>query len=109
MNLGYGFRYGSNTITKQKICFWLHTEDEIHWKAFLWYIADYCDIEDFGEDWMTLRLVSEKQREFLYTRVMDYDDELWYHNYRVDKNGELWKDHKNGVQRNLSVLQRLVN
>ena len=107
MDLGYGFRYGSNTVTKQKICFWLHTE-EIHWKAFLWYIADYCDIEDFGEDWMTVRLVSDKQREFLYTRARDYDDEVCSHNYWVDRGNELWKTHKNGVGRNEDILKRLV-
>ena len=50
MDLGYGFTSGINRISKQKVCYWLHTDSDITWDSFVWYIADYCDIEDFGED-----------------------------------------------------------
>ena len=70
MDLGYGFTSGTNRISKQKVCYWLHTDNDITWNSFVWYIADYCDIEDFGEDWISIRLVSVKQREFFYKRVI---------------------------------------
>ena len=70
MDLGYGFTSGINRISKQKVCYWLHTDSDITWDSFVWYIADYCDIEDFGEDCISIRLVSAKQREFFYKKVM---------------------------------------
>lgn len=64
MDLGYGFIQGENRVTKQKVQYWLHTDEEIHWNAFLWYIIDYCDIVDYGPDWLIVYIVSRKQRQF---------------------------------------------
>ncbi len=108
MDLGYGFTVGTNRISKQKVCYWLHTDADITWNAFIWYIADYSDIEDFGNDWVDIRLVSEKQRELFYKKVMEYNELLCQSNYEVDRENELWKSHKKGTDRNKDILIRLA-
>ena len=108
MDLGYGFTSGTNRISKQKVCYWLHTDNDITWNSFVWYIADYCDIEDFGEDWISIRLVSVKQREFFYKRVMEYNEAICAYNFEIDRENELWKDHKKGADRNYNILLRLI-
>ena len=108
MDLGYGFTSGINRISKQKVCYWLHTDSDITWDSFVWYIADYCDIEDFGEDWISIRLVSAKQREFFYKKVMEYSEEICASNFEIDRENELWKDHKKGADRNRNILLRLI-
>lgn len=108
VDLGYGFVAGENRISKKKVCYWLHTDKEITWDAFIWYIADYADILDFGEDWIVVRIVSVRQREFFYERTVQYSEEMCSHNYNVDKSGELWMSHKQGAERNKDILLRLV-
>ena len=108
MNLGYGFISGENTISKQKVCYWLHTKEDITWESFVWYIADYCDIVDFGENWITIVLVSEKQREYFYNKVIEYDEIMCASNHVVDRENELWKSHKRGANRNYNILLRLT-
>lgn len=107
MELGFGFVIGENRINKQKVRSWLHTDYDITWDAFIWYIADYADIVDFGEDWIAVRIVSIKQREFFYNRVMQYNEAICIHNYETDKENELWKSLKKGAERNLAILRRL--
>lgn len=109
MDLGYGFVTGTNRISKQKVCYWLHTNEDITWEAFVWYIADYADIEDYGNDWIDIRLVSVKQREFFYSKVMEYNELMCQSNYEVDRENDLWKDHKRGAERNHSILERLIS
>lgn len=109
MNLGYGFVSGENKISKQKVCHWLHTNEDITWESFVWYIADYIDIVDFGENWITIIIVSEKQREFFYKKVIEYKEMICAANYEVDCENELWKSHKNGASRNYNILLRLID
>ncbi|MBR1931553.1 MAG: hypothetical protein IJ833_08810 [Lachnospiraceae bacterium] len=107
MDLGYGFIKGLNKITKEKICQWLHTENSITWDFFVWYIADYFKIRDYGEDWVIIELWSERQREFLYKKSIDYEEEYKY-NYEIDCANDLWKSHKRGAERNYDILIRLA-
>ena len=43
MDLGYGFVAGENRVSKQRVRYWMHTDEDITWEAFVWYIADYVD------------------------------------------------------------------
>lgn len=53
---------------------------------------------DFSNEEMTIRLLTSKQREFFYKRVMDYGSisVIAEHNYETDKQGNLWVDHHRG-------------
>lgn len=108
MDLGYGFKYGINRISKQKVCYWLHIDIDVTWKSFIWYIADYFEIDDFGDDWITIRIISVKQREFFYKKVMEYNEMLCLYNYELDCKNELWKSQKKGTESNYNILARLT-
>lgn len=82
MDLGYGFKSGTNRISKQKVCFWLNTD--INWNAFIGYMADHCEIEDFGEDWINIRIASEKQLAFRRIHIIEYDEMMHSANYEAD-------------------------
>ncbi|MHB8077249.1 hypothetical protein [Desulfosporosinus fructosivorans] len=104
--LSHGFSCGVNNITITKILKWRNSRD-IGWKAFLWYIADYATIVDFGENWFKVHIVSDKQLNFFYNKVIEYQSEIWEQNYEVDIKNELWKDHKRGTEKNLKILLKL--
>lgn len=105
-NLSHGFSSGINNITVTKILKWQHSKD-VSWKAFLWYIADYATIVDFGENWFKVNIVSDKQLNFFYNKVIEYHSDVCESNYEVDIQNELWKDHKKGSERNLKILLKL--
>jgi len=105
--LSHGFSSGINNITVTKILKWQHSKD-ISWKAFLWYIADYATIVDFGENWFKVNIVSDKQLNFFYQKVIGYHSGVCESNYEVDIQNELWKDHKKGTERNLKIILRLL-
>ena len=104
--LSHGFSCGVNNITITKILKWQNCRD-ICWKAFLWYIADYVTIVDFGENWFKVYIVSDKQLNFFYKKVIEYYSDVSENNYEIDIQNELWKDHKKGIERNLEILFKL--
>ncbi|MCB2290862.1 hypothetical protein LGK97_14035 [Clostridium sp. CS001] len=104
--LSHGFSSGVNNITITKILKWQNSGD-IWWKAFLWYIADFATIVDFGENWFKVNIVSDKQLNFFYSKVIQYQSNICENNYEVDIQNELWKDHKIGTERNLKILLKL--
>jgi len=105
--LSHGFSCGVNNITITKILKW-QSSGEISWKAFLWYIADYATIVDFGENWFKVNIVSDKQLNFFYSKVIQYQSDICENNYEVDIQNELWKDNKIGTERNLKILFKLT-
>jgi len=105
--LSHGFSCGVNNITITKILKWQNSED-ICWNAFLWYIADYATIVEFGKNWFKVKIVSDKQLSFFYDKVMEYNSDLCENNYEIDIKDELWKDHKKGAERNLEILTKLL-
>ncbi|MFZ5944012.1 MAG: hypothetical protein ACOYVD_07870 [Bacillota bacterium] len=105
--LSHGFLYGVNNITITKILKWQHSEN-INWKAFLWYIADYATIVDIGENWFKVNIVSDKQLSFFYNKVIEYQPDICENNYFVDIQNDLWVDHKIGAKRNLEILHKLL-
>lgn len=107
MKLSHGFSCGVNNITITKILKWQNSND-INWKAFLWYIADYVRIIDFGENWFKIYIVSDKQLNFFYKKVIEYHTDICESNYIVDIENELWKDHKKGAETNKEILYRLI-
>ncbi len=109
MDLGFGFVKGLNTVSKQKILYWKHTDKDITWYAFVWYITDYADVENYGTDWVNVKIWSPKQREFFYKKACEYEEGLWKPNYEIDKTDELWKTHKRGARNNYDILLRLCN
>lgn len=105
--LGYGFLRGVNNIPMTKILEWQHSEN-INWKAFLWYIADYIKIIDFGDDWFKVYIVSNKQLNFFYNKIIEYRPDMCEGNYFVDITNDLWVDHKRGTERNKKIILRLL-
>ena len=108
MDIGYGFQKGENIITKERILSWLHV-DEINWYAFLWYISQYCKINDYSEKSFVVCIYSPRQREEVYKKVREYNDEIWMHNYLIDKGNDLYKTHHRMYDENKKVIERLVN
>lgn len=108
MDLGYGFVSGINRIDKKRVCSWLHTSENITWKAFVWYISEYFEICEFGDDWLTAKIVSARQREFLYEKAIQYKESVCVHNYLIDCENESWKTQKRGMRRNYRIWRRLV-
>ena len=108
MDIGYGFVRGYNKISKQKICYWLHSDQDITWDVFVWYIADYCEIKDYGEDWIIVKLKSPKHRQFFYERARNYHELMCSSNFDVDCGNDLWKSHKSGAKDNYDILESLV-
>lgn len=105
--LSHGFSCGVNNITITRILKWQNSRD-INWKAFLWYIADYATIVGFEDNWFKVKIVSDKQLNFFYNKVIEYQPEICESNYESDIQNELWKDHKRGAERNLQVLFKLL-
>ncbi|MFL0270081.1 hypothetical protein [Candidatus Clostridium radicumherbarum] len=105
--LGHGFISGINNLTITKILKWQNRID-INWNAFIWYISDYATIVGFGENWFKVNIVSDKQLSFFYNKVVEYQPDICEHNYNVDTQNELWKDHKRGVERNFKILLKLI-
>lgn len=108
MDLGYGFIRGTNKISKQKVQYWLHTHEDINWKAFLWYMTQYITIIDYDENNIFVEILSEKQREWFYKKVVEYDDEIGSNNYSVDRLDNLYKEHNKGYERNKCIIERLI-
>lgn len=104
--LSHGFSSGVNNITITKILKWQNNR-EINWRAFLWYISDYSTIIDFGSNWFKVNIVSDKQLNFFYHKVLEYQSDICEINYEVDIQNELWKDHKKGAEKNLKILIKL--
>lgn len=108
IDLGYGFVSGINRINKKRVCSWLHTSEDITWKAFIWYLSEYFEICEFGDDWLTTKIVSTKQRKFFYDIVIQYKESVCVQNYINDCENELWKTHKRGIKSNYGVWCKLV-
>lgn len=108
MDLGFGFTKGTNRVSKQKVQYWLHVDMDINWKAFIWYITQHIVVEDYSDDWIDVKVLSEKQREYFYNKVRQYDDEIWDHNYGVDTSDESYKTHHRGYGDNKDIIERLV-
>lgn len=108
MDIGYGFVRGLNRVKKEKILQWLHC-DSICWKAFLWYITQYVEVTDFTDEEMTVKLLTSKQREFFYKRVMNYGSIyiIEEDNYEVDKHDDLWIDHHGG-NTSQEILEKIL-
>lgn len=108
MNLGHGFIMGINKVSKQKVQFWLHLDYDINWYAFLWYMTQYITIVDYSENNFEVEILSEKQREWFYKKVIEYNDEIGVYNYSIDKTNDLYKEHNKGYKRNSHIIDRLV-
>ncbi len=106
MNLGYGFVRGINRISKQRVQYWRHREESINWYAFLWYMARYTTIIDYDDNSFDVEIVSVKQREFFYRKVLDYIDEIESANYAIDKTNVLYKENDE-YERNKAIIDRL--
>ena len=105
--LSHGFSCGVNNVTITKISKW-QNNNNINWKAFLWYIADYSTIIDFGENWFKVNIVSDKQLKFFYDMVIEYQSKICENNYEINIQNELWKSHKKGAKRNSQILFKLL-
>lgn len=108
MDIGFGFSSGLNQVNKRKVLAWLH-RDTINWKAFLWYISQHIEIVDFTANDMTVRLVSSRQREHLYRKVLDYCDQIEESNYDVSQTNDLWKSHHRNGGTSENVLKKILS
>lgn len=105
--LGHNFIRGNNDVTWTKVSKWRGIAVN-NWYAFLWYISDYATINEFGQNWFRVLIVSDKQLGFFYNKVKSYNDEVGENNYNVAIRNDLWKSHKLGIGRNPEILQRLI-
>lgn len=72
MKLCHGFSVGENDITYTKICKWLGYEVD-DFKKFVSYLIDIgFKITYVGDNYFTILLLSDKQVNFLYFKVMEY-------------------------------------
>ena len=109
MVVEFGYKKGENTFSKQKIQFWLNSEMEIHWHAYIWYISQYMEISDFTEDTITIDIHSIGDYDFFVETTKDYNDILCRHNYNLAMlSGHWWISHKN-PNLNKEIVERLVN
>ena len=108
MDMGYGFTKGVNRISRQKVQYWMHTEKEIDWRAFLWYMTQYITIVDYDADGFEVEILSAKQREWFFKKVIEYNDEIGRSNYAVDKTNTMYMSHNMGYDRNKNIIERLV-
>lgn len=106
-DLGFGFIYGLNKVTKSKVLYWLHTDD-INWNAYLWYISQYTKIENYDKDSFVIKLYSGRQRQYFYTKTKEYSDDVGSHNYGVNKGNLLYQSHHRNYNRNKEIIERLV-
>ena len=109
IGIGYGFIAGVNTIYKSKVQEWCKTNLEINWKAYVWYIAQYVDVDDFGKDWIKVKIWDRNQREKLYQYSKKYDNQLCSYNYEIDIKNSLYMTQHRGYERNKNIIVRLVN
>lgn len=105
--LSHGYVCGINNVSVTKILYWQKSK-AINWMAFLWYIADFATIVDFGENWFKVNIVSDKQLDFFYNKVIEYAPDICEHNYDVDITNELWKTHKKYADKNFDILKKLT-
>lgn len=108
MDLGYGFTKGNNKVSKQKVQFWLHLDYEINWKAFLWYMTQYITIVDYDENSFVVEIFSEKQREWFYKKVIEYNNEVGVCNFLNDKTNDMYRTHNRGYQRNSRIMEKII-
>lgn len=108
MVVRYGFVNGDNVFSKQKIQYWLKTEKEIYWHAFLWYISQYVAISDFSENDITIEMHSIGDYDFFVETAKDYNDILWKQYYQLAISDCWWLTHKN-PNLNREIIERLIN
>ncbi|GEM_PF-1188659 len=78
------------------------------WNAFVWHIADYAKIKNYGKNWVIITIDSQAQLFKIKRIISEYDPELWENNYEVDTENELYLTHKNGISENANIIKRLV-
>lgn len=105
--MGLNLKYGNNVLTKNKISDLL--KNNITWNSFVWYISDYSYIKSFGEDWILVNIVSDKQANFLDSKVLNYNEKVEVENYLSNINKEDALKNKKGAKTNLKILEKLVS
>ena len=108
MDIGFGFVSGQNKITKLRVQSWLHIHEDINWNAFVWFLTRYINVIDYELDSVTVEIFTEKERQWLYRKICEYNDELESHNYMIDKGNDLYKTHHLRYKNNKKVIDRLV-
>lgn len=71
-------------------------------------MTQYITIVDYNENSFEVEILSKKQREWFYKKVMGYNDELGVHIFLVDKTNNLYMDHNAGYSRKRNIIERLV-
>lgn len=72
---GRTFFIGINHVRKEKILEWREGAD-IDWPSYLWYISQFINITDFGDDWFDVNITKKKSLTIFYRRSVLYNPEL---------------------------------
>lgn len=78
--------------------------DEVDWYPFLWYIAQYVTIVEYGENTIT---ILNGSGEAFFLNIKKYDNEREIHNYNIDRESELFREHHRGYRYNGAILESL--
>ncbi len=81
-----------------------HYGGKVNWYPFLWYIAQYATIIDYSEDTVTIHNRSGKA---FFRNIEIYSDACATHNYNIDKETALFREHHRGYRYNENILERL--
>lgn len=106
MDLGYGFKKGTNRISKQRVKCWRHKEGYINRHAFLWYMVQYVTVIDYDNYGFDVEIVSKEQREFFYKKVIGYVETIGEVNYARNKRNDSYMKNDE-YKRNRGIIERL--
>ncbi|MBO5081398.1 MAG: hypothetical protein J6C06_02210 [Lachnospiraceae bacterium] len=77
---------------------------EVNWYSFLWYIAQYVTIVEYSENTIT---ILNRSGEAFFKNIEMYDDERETHNYNIDRESKLFREHHRGYKYNKAILESL--
>lgn len=81
-----------------------HYGGKVNWYPFLWYIAQYVAIVEYSDNTIT---ILNRSGEAFFRNIKMYDDERETHNYNIERESELFREHHRGYRYNRVILESL--
>ena len=95
-------RYEKRVVSKEEL---FPACEDVSWYAFLWEASEYVTMEEFTQD--TVAITGKNDYSRLRRIANEYDEEMAVHNYNVNKDGELFRDHNRNYFVNMPILEQL--
>ncbi len=109
MNIECGFKFGENVFSKQKIQYWLNSDTEICWHAFIWYISQFVELSDFSENDITVEMHAIGDHDFFVETSKDYNDVFARYNYQLALLSDSWRENHKNADLNNVLVERLIH